>query len=105
MSITETRPETAPAASPDTPEPETARGLAGWLSTSDHKRIGRSLIVTSLLFLLAALVLGAVFLGLAVQLLREATPARAMRLFVWSITYVTLLFGAMAADQLVRSGL
>jgi hypothetical protein len=25
----------------------------------------------------------------------------AMRLFGWSITYITLLFGAMAADQLL----
>jgi protoheme IX farnesyltransferase len=30
--------------------------------------------------------------------------ARAMRLFTWSITYITLLFGAMALDQLLRTG-
>jgi protoheme IX farnesyltransferase len=30
--------------------------------------------------------------------------ATAMRLFTWSITYITLLFGAMAVDQLLRSG-
>ena len=54
------------------------------------------------LYLLSALVLGAIFLGLAVQLLRDATPVRAMRLFGYSISYVTLLFGAMALDQLVR---
>ena len=30
--------------------------------------------------------------------------ATAMRLFTWSITYITLLFAAMAIDQLVRSG-
>ena len=30
--------------------------------------------------------------------------ATAMRLFTWSITYITLLFGAMALDQLLRSG-
>jgi protoheme IX farnesyltransferase len=53
----------------------------------------------------AAVVLGAVFTAYAVQLLRTASTAVAMRLFTWSITYVTLLFGAMAADQLVRSGL
>jgi protoheme IX farnesyltransferase len=57
------------------------------------------------LYLLSALVLGAVFMGLALQLLRDATPAAAMRLFAYSITYITLLFGAMAADQLLRSGL
>lgn len=50
----------------------------------------------------AAVVLGAVFLAYAVRLQRDGSPARAMRLFGWSITYVTLLFGAMAADTLVR---
>jgi protoheme IX farnesyltransferase len=57
-----------------------------------------------LLYLAAALALGAVFTWYAVQLLRSATPDRAMRLFTFSITYITLLFGAMALDQLVRSG-
>jgi heme O synthase-like polyprenyltransferase len=33
-----------------------------------------------------------------------AVRATAMRLFTWSITYITLLFGAMALDQLLRSG-
>ncbi len=33
-----------------------------------------------------------------------AVRATAMRLFTWSITYITLLFGAMAVDQLLRSG-
>jgi heme O synthase-like polyprenyltransferase len=33
-----------------------------------------------------------------------AVRSTAMRLFTWSITYITLLFGAMAADQLLRSG-
>jgi len=49
----------------------------------------------------AAVALGAVFTVFAVQLLRTPTAPVAMRLFSWSITYVTLLFGAMAADQLI----
>jgi protoheme IX farnesyltransferase len=57
------------------------------------------------LYLVAAFVLGGIFTWYAVQLLRESTPSRAMRLFTWSITYISLLFGAMALDQLVRSGL
>ncbi|HEX6235859.1 MAG TPA: heme o synthase [Acidimicrobiales bacterium] len=57
------------------------------------------------LYLGASLVLGGVFTWYAARLVRQTTPARAMRLFAWSITYVTLLFGAMAADELVRSGL
>ncbi len=54
------------------------------------------------LYTAAALGLGAVFLAFAVQLFRTPTAPVAMRLFSWSITYVTLLFGAMAADQLLR---
>ncbi|MGH9123286.1 MAG: heme o synthase [Acidimicrobiales bacterium] len=50
----------------------------------------------------AAIVLGAVFLVGALQLWRQPTEARAMRLFGWSITYLTLLFAALAVDQLVR---
>jgi protoheme IX farnesyltransferase len=57
------------------------------------------------LYLFAALVLGAVFTGFSIQLIRTTTPAAAMRLFSYSITYITLLFGAMALDQLLRSGL
>jgi protoheme IX farnesyltransferase len=53
----------------------------------------------------AAVVLGAVFLAFAVRLYLDPTPKRAMRLFSWSISYVTLLFGAMALDVLVRFGL
>lgn len=54
------------------------------------------------LYLGAAVVLGAVFLGRALELLRDTTPKRAMRLFHYSISYITLLFGAMAIDRLVR---
>ncbi len=49
----------------------------------------------------AALVLGGAFLFHAVCLLRHSSVKNAMRLFGWSITYVTLLFSAMALDQLV----
>jgi protoheme IX farnesyltransferase len=57
------------------------------------------------IYLVAATVLGGVFTWLAVRLLRSESTPDAMRVFGWSITYITLLFGAMAADQLVRSGL
>jgi protoheme IX farnesyltransferase len=53
-------------------------------------------------YLVAAVVLGGVFTAMAVHLIREPTTAVAMRLFSWSITYVALLFGAMAIDQLVK---
>ncbi|HEX7167135.1 MAG TPA: heme o synthase [Acidimicrobiales bacterium] len=53
------------------------------------------------LYVGAAVLLGAVFLLYALQLQRDATAARAMRLFSYSISYVTLLFGAMALDALL----
>lgn len=54
-------------------------------------------------YTVSAVALGAVFLFHAVRLALEGTPERAMRLFGWSISYVTLLFTAMAVDQLLRS--
>ncbi|HET9690185.1 MAG TPA: heme o synthase [Acidimicrobiales bacterium] len=54
------------------------------------------------LYWIAAAVTGGVFCWFAVALWRSRTEAAAMRLFHWSITYVTLLFGAMAVDQFIR---
>jgi len=54
------------------------------------------------IYLGSAIVLGAVFTAMAVQLRNDASPKLAMRLFGYSITYITLLFGAMAVDTLVR---
>jgi protoheme IX farnesyltransferase len=51
-----------------------------------------------------AAVLGAMFLGGTIALGRNPTPAASMRLFGFSITYVTVLFGAMTIDVLVRNG-
>ena len=55
----------------------------------------------------SAIVLGGTFTFLAARLYRDAradraSVAKAMRLFGFSITYLTLLFVAMAADVLVR---
>ena len=55
-----------------------------------------------LIYSVTAVVTGAVFLLFALQLQSDASPARAMTLFHYSISYVTLLFGSMALDQIVR---
>jgi protoheme IX farnesyltransferase len=52
-------------------------------------------------YLGAALALGGAFLALALALRRETTPARARRLFTFSLAYLALLFVAMALDPLV----
>ena len=54
------------------------------------------------IYLVSALVLGAIFTVMAVTLLRTESTRSAMRLFGYSITYITLLFGSMVVDQLVR---
>ncbi|MBW3669376.1 MAG: heme o synthase [Actinobacteria bacterium] len=54
------------------------------------------------IYVVTAVVTGGVFLLYALQLQRDATPARAMKLFHYSISYVTVLFGSMALDQIVR---
>jgi protoheme IX farnesyltransferase len=56
-----------------------------------------------LLYLGSAVVLGALFLAQAVQLWHDSTAQRAMRLFSYSISYITLLFTAMALDQVIRA--
>ncbi len=53
------------------------------------------------IYLAAAVALGGVFTWKAVKLARSHVPDSAMGLFKYSITYITLLFGAMAADQLL----
>ena len=55
------------------------------------------------LYLTAAILLGGWYLWLAIKLLRSPTPELAMRMFTWSITYITLLFGVMALDELIRT--
>jgi protoheme IX farnesyltransferase len=57
-----------------------------------------------LIFTAAAIILGALFLWIALDLARSPSTGKAMRLFGFSITYLVLLFAAMAADQLIRSG-
>jgi heme o synthase len=52
----------------------------------------------------SAVVLGLIFIGGTIALGRHPTPAASMRLFGYSITYVTLLFGAMTLDVLLEHG-
>ena len=55
-----------------------------------------------LIYGISAIVFGALFLWGTIDLGRNPTAGRAMRVFGYSITYVTLLFGAMTIDVLVR---
>jgi protoheme IX farnesyltransferase len=56
-----------------------------------------------LIYLVAAVVLGAGFVWSALRVMRDTSDGRAaIRLFRFSISYLTLLFAAVAADSLVR---
>jgi len=51
-------------------------------------------------YLVIATVLGFVFIGLAALFARERSMVSARRLFLFSITYLPLLWGALVADRL-----
>ncbi len=53
-------------------------------------------------YALGALVLGAAFLGYSRALWRDPSPRRAMKLFGFSITYLTALFVVMGVDAVIR---
>jgi protoheme IX farnesyltransferase len=59
---------------------------------------------TGWIYAIAAVLLGGLFLWGTVDLGRNPSPQRSMRVFGYSITYVTLLFGALTVDVLVRHG-
>ena len=52
-------------------------------------------------YTVAAAVLGAMFTAYGLALLRDPTPQKAMKTFTFSITYLTVLFVAMAVDTFV----
>ncbi len=53
------------------------------------------------IYTIAAVVLGAVFIAATLWLARTPTPSASMRVFGYSITYVTVLFAALTLDVLV----
>lgn len=82
MSMTETRPATGSTSNQVDPDhaarPAAApSGLNGWISTADHKRIGRLYLVTALAFLVVGSVVGAILgaerLDSGLQLLSDDT--------------------------------
>jgi protoheme IX farnesyltransferase len=54
------------------------------------------------IYVVSASVLGLVFIAMSIRLWMRATPKAAMRLFSYSITYLTLLFVLMAVDVFAK---
>lgn len=59
---------------------------------------------SGLLYVIAAAVLGIALIAESIRLWREPTSERAIRMFIFSNTYLALLFAAVAVDTLVRTG-
>jgi protoheme IX farnesyltransferase len=84
--------------------------------TTARQMLGYTLVVWALtlvfapvagmgvLYVAAALVLGGIFTYFAVEVLRTESPKVAMRMFTFSITYLTVLFAVMALDVVVHNG-
>jgi protoheme IX farnesyltransferase len=53
-------------------------------------------------YIVAAALLGVGFIAMAIRLQRQTSERAAMAMFRYSITYLTLLFAAMAADVVIR---
>jgi len=58
-----------------------------------------------LIYSISAVILGIAFTVGVIDLGRNPTPKRSMRVFAFSITYITVLFVALAVDVLVQNGL
>ena len=83
-----------------------AAGLIVWLAAVVVVAVTLLLFrfeAMGLVYLVAAVGLGAAFMWQAFGLKRDATRKRAMRLFAFSNAYLALLFAAIAVDTLVRA--
>jgi protoheme IX farnesyltransferase len=87
--------------------------VAGWPATTRQIQVYTLILVAAtlalvpagrmgLVYLVAAVGLGVVFVARAARLRRRPTAAAAMALFHFSIAYLALLFGAVALDALVH---
>jgi protoheme IX farnesyltransferase len=56
------------------------------------------------IYLVAAIILNAIFLGLAVALYRTGSKKMARQTFFYSIWYLALLFAAMVVDRMILGG-
>ena len=89
MTLTETRPDEAPA-----PHDATAAPTAptGWLSTADHKRLGLLYLAAALLFLVVGGVLGVVLRGELAEAGDQFLGDNYVRVFSMHATVTPLLF-------------
>ncbi len=93
----------AAASVPMLPVVATFRRTASEILAYTVLLVGVSLLLAvvghlGVIYVVSASVLGLVFIAMSIRLWMRATPKAAMRLFSYSITYLTLLFVLMAVD-------
>ena len=93
----------AAASVPMLPVVATFRRTASEILAYTVLLVGVSLLLAvvghlGVIYVASASVLGLVFIAMSIRLWMRATPKAAMRLFSYSITYLTLLFVLMAVD-------
>jgi protoheme IX farnesyltransferase len=82
--------------------PETARQITAYAMITVAATFALTLTDSvGRIYAIAALILGALFVGKAVLLTRDPTPIRAIKFFGWSNVYLMLVFVAVAADALI----
>lgn len=100
------RSEYSAVAVPMLPVVETPRVTVRWMMGYIVATVAVSLVLIPVapmgwIYGIIAVIAGAGFLWSTIDLARDPGPARAMRVFSVSITYVTLVFGAVMLDVLV----
>ena len=85
---------------------ETTRHMLGYTVALTAVTVGLGPVAgLGLIYMVAAVLLGVGFIVATIDLGRRPTQSRSMRLFAFSITYVTVLFVAMAVDVFIEHGL
>jgi protoheme IX farnesyltransferase len=91
---------------PMLPAVASMKATARWIVAYSCVMVAVSLLFAPIahmgdIYVVVAAALGGGFVWMALRFQRQPTPAMAMKLFGFSITYLTLLFAAIALDQLV----
>lgn len=84
---------------------ETVRHMVGYTIVLAAVTIALGPVASlGVIYLVTAIAVNLLFVVGAIRLGRRPTPSQSMRLFAFSITYVTVLFVAMAVDVFVEHG-
>jgi protoheme IX farnesyltransferase len=82
--------------------PETTKQIALYSVSMFALTLGLFAVAQlGLIYLVGTIAIGALFLAQAMRMWRDGTDARAVRLYKYSTTYLTVLFALIVVDVLV----